>query len=491
VKAAAHFAQFCLSLTQSDDRWEGEPLRLEPWQKKMMGEALAENAEGLPLWKTVAILIPRKNGKSLLLAAVALWHLVYDEGRPEILLAASSDKQAGRLFDACARFVRQSAALSEVLRVRENEGEIRREDGRGAIIRVSSDPRRLMGYGPSLVVVDELAQFTTPTLERAFGALASGGLARTSPRLFIISTAGEASQRHDSILGTLLDAGLDAEGVDRSRPGLTVCRLPESKTLIWSYEAETDDPGDVKGMKKGNPASWVTLDDLRREAASAKLTTAEKLQLYGNRWAAGNSTWISPSEWDACVDRERVIEQGEPIILSFDGSSRRDSTVLCATTLDGFTCLVEAWENDGAKSWRVPRIEVLDVIERMMNGHEVVEFCFDPWEWRTESDEWQRTWGERALEFPTNSRQRFGPACDRFRQAVLERVLRHDGSELLARHVGHCVAKTSPFGTVIQKTYPDSPRRIDAAVAMVLGYERAVWHANNEQVRPVVMVASV
>jgi phage terminase large subunit-like protein len=46
------------------------------------------------------MIAPRKDGKTALLAAVAFYRLLTDEGRPEILLAASSDRQAGRLFDA-------------------------------------------------------------------------------------------------------------------------------------------------------------------------------------------------------------------------------------------------------------------------------------------------------------------------------------------------------------------------------------------------------
>jgi phage terminase large subunit-like protein len=62
--------------------------------------------------------------------------------------------------------------------------------------------------------------------------------------------------------------------------------------------------------------------------------------------------------------------------------------------------------------------------------------------------------------------------------AVLEGDLSHDGDPVLARHVGHCVAKETPFGTIIGKEHPDSPRKIDAAVATVVAFERAAWHAS-------------
>jgi len=69
--------------------------------------------------------------------------------------------------------------------------------------------------------------------------------------------------------------------------------------------------------------------------------------------------------------------------------------------------------------------------------------------------------------------------CDRFRADVLEKTLSHDGSEGLARHVGHAVAKTTPYGTLLTKAHPDSPRKIDVAVAAVVAYERAMWHRAN------------
>ena len=78
-------------------------------------------------------------------------------------------------------------------------------------------------------------------------------------------------------------------------------------------------------------------------------------------------------------------------------------------------------------------------------------------------------------------------ACDRFRVAVLEGDLSHDGDPVLARHVGHTVAKETPFGTIVGKEHPDSPRKIDAAVAAVVAFERAAWHAS----RPSELIAYV
>lgn len=72
---------------------------------------------------------------------------------------------------------------------------------------------------------------------------------------------------------------------------------------------------------------------------------------------------------------------------------------------------------------------------------------------------------------------------------VLEGGLTHDGDPVLARHVGHCVAKETPYGVIVTKDAADSPRKIDAAVAAIVAYDRAAWHAANS--RPRVFVVGV
>jgi hypothetical protein len=42
---------------------------LEPWQRQMLGEALAFDSEGHAVWRSVVMIAPRKNGKTMLLAA--------------------------------------------------------------------------------------------------------------------------------------------------------------------------------------------------------------------------------------------------------------------------------------------------------------------------------------------------------------------------------------------------------------------------------------
>lgn len=482
-----HFAEFCREhLRLSKDRWVGQPLELEPFQRRMMGEALAFDEDGWPVWTSVVIVLPRKNGKTNLLAAYAIYRLVTSDDNPEILLAASSDKQADRLYQAAAAFVRRSPDLLDLCRVRDYTGEIVREDAMGTINRVASDPKRLHGYDPSLVICDELGQWTTPSLEKAFAALTSGDGARGAPQLFSITVAGEASTRHASILGRLLDAAEKAS--DRVvKPGLEISRVPESKMLVYNYTAPTTDPFETRKLKLANPASWITEAYLLKKANNPELTDADVLQLHGCVWAAANTTFIAPEAVQGALRRgaDLEIEDDDDVVLGFDGSETRDETWLVAANLDGLVQPLARWQRPprAGEHWRIPRREVDDAIEAAFERFNVLELAADPPGWYREVDDWRELYGEEVVvDFETRQPSRMAPACERLQQGVLSEAIAFCGplAHELAIHVDRCVTRPTPYGIVVSKDHPDSPRKIDGAVASAIAVDRAAFHAGGD-----------
>lgn len=473
-----HFAGFCERyLIQSVDRWDGEPLRLEPFQLDLMGEALAFDAAGLPVWRSVAIVMPRKNGKTQLLAAFALYRLLTSGGSPEVLLAASSDKQAGRLFDAAALFVRRHPELARLVRVRDHAGELRREDGRGVIYRMSSDPARLHGYNPQVVVLDEVAQWTTPTLERAFAALTSGGGARSAPQVFTITTAGEAAHRSTSILGRILDAGLAADDVTRV-PGLAVCRLWDSQTLVWGYEAPTSDPSDVVAMKLANPASWITEEYLARQAANPELTRAEVLQLHGCVWAEGVDSWIPAEEWHACLDDGSSIPDGADVYVGVDVGLVHDSTAVAIAWrrpddriqvgVRVFASKADAVAHEHHPGGALDLEVVEDHIRGLADRFRVRELVYDPRFFERSA----QTLSEGGILCAPVS-QASGEMADTYQawySGVLEGRVAHDGDRVLESHVLSTTAVKTDRGWKVGKA--KQSRRIDALVACAIAVRR-------------------
>ena len=66
-------------------------LDLEPFQVRISREVFSDRRETL-------VLLPRGNGKSTLLAAIGLWHLL-SANQPQVAIGAASRQQAGVLFD--------------------------------------------------------------------------------------------------------------------------------------------------------------------------------------------------------------------------------------------------------------------------------------------------------------------------------------------------------------------------------------------------------
>jgi phage terminase large subunit-like protein len=121
---------------------------------------------------------------------------------------------------------------------------------------------------------------------------------------------------------------------------------------------------------------------------------------------------------------------------------------------------------------RLGRREVDAKLADAMETYDVLELAADPPGWHREIEEWDETYDSVVVLFETNQPRQMAPACDRFRSAVLEGELTHDGDRALARHVANCVVRESSSGTVITK--PDPTRKIDAAVAAVIALERAI-----------------
>jgi hypothetical protein len=507
---AAHFVQWCDTwLLQSVDEFAGRPLSLELWQIEIVSEAMAVTDADRPVFATVLIVLPRKNGKTALLAAYALYRLLHDEGMPEILMAASSDAQAGRLFDAVIQYVQQQPALQELVTIREYVGEIARNDGRGRIRRVASDPKRLHGYNPSLVIADELAQWTTPALRAAWAALTTGGGARQRAQIFAITTAGDPQTRMDSPLGIMLDASA-ATGAQEQRPGCTWTRDFETKTLVVDYHAPwpTADPVPVRqaakahrqaldakdeagiedtkaaldaalstcigAVKLANPASWITFDYLATQALAPHLGVPDFLQLHACIWSESEDQWIAKDAWDTRWRRGAQILPGDTVTLGFDGSLYDDSTALVAVRLDdGLVAPIKVWERPSTYArWEVPRDQVDAEVEDAFQRYEVVRMYADADStWATQTEGWQRRFGERVQPWPTFNARRMAFALERFLADAEADVLGHDGTEVLGRHVSHAVKAPNKYGYGIRKPSKTSERKIDAAVAAVLAWE--------------------
>lgn len=468
---AEHFAAWCREhIVQSVDRFAGEPLELEPWQLAFLSEALAVDERLAPVWASVALVVPRKNGKTALLAAYALYHLLEDDGQPEILLAASSDKQAGRLFEAVVSYVRRSDYLSSRVHLREYVGEIARVDGGGKILRMAASPGKSHGYNASLVIVDELHAWTTPSLRKVWAAFTTSGGARERTQTFTITTAGEAVEREDSILGRLID-GNERDGEVERAGALTISRNPDAETLVFNYSAQTRDPSDTAAMKLANPASWITVEYLARQARNPELSDAEVLQLHGCVWANTDGAWVDPDAW-AELETSEEIPDGSSVVLGVDIALVGDTTAIATAwdRGDGVPVVeAEAWSairgvvaDHYVEDGRIDLEEIERAIVAKAERYQVQAVVYDPRFFERSALLLEREHG--LLMVPLDQASKLPEAAQEFWVGVRDRAFRWRGvSRTLSAHVLATAAEKTDKGWRVRKV--KQSKRIDAAVA--------------------------
>ena len=186
--------------------------------------------------------------------------------------------------------------------------------------------------------------------------------------------------------------------------------------------------------------------------------------------------------WKSRAADRLVLPERTRVVLAFDGSYSRDSTGIVGCTIEAKPHLfvVAAWEKPPHDPrWRTPVGEVETELEDAMEHYQVAELAPDPPGWRHEVEAWEAKYGAVVVRFETNQTARMGPACDEFEQGFRDDEFSHDGDERLARHIAHCVAVKRGPHVVVTKEHPDSPLKIDLAVAAIVAYHRARWHYLN------------
>jgi len=463
-----HFAWWCEEfLVQSIDQFAGQPLVLEDWQLEFMGEALATKDEAgtEPLTRSAVLLVPRKAGKTTMLAAFALYRLFNDQTQPEILLAAASDKQAGRLFETCVQFIRRSPELMDQVVLREYVGEISRADGGGKILRLASSADQLHGFSPSLVVADEIHAWTKPSHRKAWAALTTAGGARKSTQVFSITTAGDANERDSSILGRMLDRN-EAVGDLEKHPGLTISRNHDARTLIYNYSAPTKDPKDTTAMKLANPASWITHEYLARQASNPELTAEEVLQFHGCVWVAGSQAWIPADWWNAAIERDATIPLGARVSVGVDVGIVHDATaVVIAHERDDGSVLIEAEVWTPKPGANVDLADIEEHIRALGRDYQVAGVFYDP-RFFERSAQVLDGEGVTMVTMPQNSAT-MADAYQTWYAMMGEGKIRHSGrDETLTAHCLSTAAQMTDRGWKISKMR--QRQRIDALVAGVM-----------------------
>ena len=458
----------------------GQPLKLRDWQKELIRHVYARDADEGLRFRTALIGMPRKNGKSALSsAAFGLYSLIAEgiEGG-EVYSVAAEKEQARIVFGEAKRMV-ETSELADLCTLYRDAIHLKSTNSVYRV--VSAEAYSKEGLNPTRIIFDEAHAHKDRTLFDVF-QLAMGNRGKLG-QLIAITTAGQKTDMtgQDSIAYSLYQYGKRVSTGEVDDP---------SFFMSWWEAAPEADHRLEQTWRIANPGfdDLVSADDF--ESAVRRTPEPEFRTKRLNQWVSSLNAWLPTGKWEQ-LDAEIALDPEQPVIVGFDGSFNGDCTALTYCTIpkdDEFphVGLIRVWEKqpEDTDDWRVSTSEVEDEIIQFCQKYNVKEIACDPFRWQRTMEAMQDL-GLPVVEYPSSSPSRMVPACSKFYTAVTEGNITHDGNPTLSRHLTNAVIKIDRLGPRIVKEHRGSPRKIDAAVAAVIAFDRAtVGRVDVEQLTP-------
>ena len=414
----------------------GEPMRLAPFQRQIIRTLYDSTAS--------VVSIPAGNGKTTLLAALALERICRGDDYVEVDVVATKQDQAALLVETAKRMVEASPALVPLCAFSADSGTL---DYRVTGSRLRAQPARLsavQGLNFSLAVVDEV------------------GFADDDVVGSLIARIGK---RPDATVIGIGTPGLEPNVMFRLRERAGELGDVGFRYLEWAAPAGCP-LTDRRAWRQANPAiaaGFLRADTLATQAAM--LTEAEFRVYHLGQWVTGEMTgWLPVGAWEACPLQEAPPE-GADVVLAVAGTWRAGTLTVIGASLDGG--LFVAWAAE-----RATDAQVYDALAAAQQRWRVVDLVFAP---RIRPGLVAQLQAERDVTvWPMGSGIEVESSTG-WRQAIIEGRVAHDHHPLLADHVAATVARATPDGA-LRLVPADDTRPADAARAARMAW----WSTANQ-----------
>ena len=472
----------------------GEPIVLAKFQKDFIKE-IYDNPRGT---RRAYLSIARKNGKSALIAALLLAHIIGPRAvqNSQIVSGGMSRDQAALVFALAAKMLRLNPELEKRVRIIDSG---KRIIGLGKNVEykaLAADGTTAHGLSPVLAILDEIGQIKGPTNPFVEAITTSQG-AHDAPLLIGISTSAPS------------DADMWSLWIDDAK------RSDDPHTVVHEYKADEGcDLLDKKQWKKANPAlgifrSQKDLEEQLKQAERLPSMEAASRNLLLNQRIALQSIWLAPGPWKKCSalpDWDVFRERG--VTIGLDLSMRTDLTaaVIAAADDDGvahiypyvFTPLdglhdrsqrdrapYDQWVRDGfMQATPGATVDYQWVAEFLRDalddaGIEVTNICFDRWRVDLFKKCCEDVGAFSYAEWlPVGQGYKdISPRMESFEATLLAGNLRHGGHPLLNLAASNAIAVQDPSGNrKIDKS--KASQRIDPLVAAIMAVHEVTESEN-------------
>lgn len=291
-------------------------------------------------------------------------------------------------------------------------------------------------------------------------------------------------------------------------------REAPATTDIWDEESLRVGLIHAYGDSASDNGGWVNIDGVIDEFWDANTDPQEARRYFLNQITHASDAYLSAIELAACVE-PKPVDLGTPITLGFDGSEGRskgkaDATALVATRIsDGYSWQVLIREPPNnpreAREWTAPVFEFDVAVQQMFRDFKVIGFYADPTGWEAHVSRWEEQFGRKLriraggdahhpiMAWPRGKTSNVVPIVKRLKASILASgqartaamtvakgdttqlrgvgEFTYDGSHELTQHLLNARMRKHTTGYLLGKDFPESPRKIDGAYALVLAWK--------------------
>ena len=494
--------RFIENLKHTKGRWAGKRFWLLPWQEQIIRDVFGiVDENGHRQFRTAYVEIPKKNGKSELAAAVALY-LLYADNEPsaEVYGAAADRQQASIVFDVARQMVDMTPALVKRSKIMAAGKRIVNYQNAGYYQVLSAEVGTKHGLNVSGLVFDELHSQPNRQL---YDVLTKGsGDAREQPLYFLITTAGTD---RESICYEVHMKTLDILQGKKIDPSFypVVYGLPDDAD--WNDEAN---------WYKANPSLGYTIkiDRVRDAYKDALENPAEEnvfRQLRLDQWVGSLVAWIPEHVYDKGdipIDMEKL--KGRDCYAGLDLSSTSDITAFVMVfppEAEGENYIVlphfwlpretlklrvrrdhvpyDLWEKQGL--FHITEGNVVDyefvrkTIGELAEQYHICEIGIDRWNATQLITELA---GDGFTMVPIGMGFKdMSPGMKELYKLLLEGKITHGGNPILRWMAGNVVAEIDAAEN-IKPSKKKATEKIDGIVALIMGLDRCIRHETSGSV---------
>lgn len=413
-------------------------LELRGWQRYALDRALEHDADGRLIWSTVIVTVARQSGKSVLSRAVCMWRLHHAElfGETQTIMHVANRRQtamevmrpAGQW--ATTRYGKRAVKWGNM------EAGIELPTGDRWVIHAANESAGV-GYSVSMVFVDEAWKVGRLVVD---DGLAPTMAERAQPQLWLVSTAGDSTS---DLMIAYRQRAIDR--LDDDDPG---------SMLLLEWSAPMDADPDEEACWPWASPSWSPqrLEFLRQQHQA--IEEGAWRREYLNQWITKAGSWMRDSTWAATMDPAIELPDHAQwcIALESDFDGTGHAVAIAAPLGDAIVIRVSTHRTIAEADARLGEIRASHPNVHVQATPSYIDRLRQPFD---------QIVGQREAAAAT---QALLDAFDR-------RLIRHDGSTVLAEHVAQSTISRRSAGWVL--TAPQGKGGVYAARAVMFAVAQA------------------